>query len=302
MKIVHVGEFDCAAVGWNLSDAVNRYTKHESLTVFANRTAVAPLSHLRDLEKAESVIEMADVVVAHVGLNTTPTDPRLASLLEPSKCIAWFNGSTYLRENYGAFKERYAGWRMAATNTDVAVEMGAEFVPAPVISDLDTGAIRHEMFRLTFDVLGLMQTYTDHRVKDTEQVAKAANKFPGVWRWMPVHGVKHPECLRLRQEAHVLVDHMQGYFGVCSVEALAAGMPSIVGMDDDCVRLMGDWCGSQPPWMVANNTLELIEVLRGLAGDPWPLLSMGRAARAWYEKNFTNRHKAERFVQWLEAS
>jgi hypothetical protein len=44
-----------------------------------------------------------------------------------------------------------------------------------------------------------------------------------------IENTPHKECLRLKRAAHVLFDHLQGYFGVSSLEGLSQGSASSPG-------------------------------------------------------------------------
>lgn len=298
MKIVHVGPIDAAGVGWNLSEAVNEFTPHESWAIFTHPFVGA---HGKSLERAESLLRTADVVVHHVGYEQELVHALVGECCTKDRTIAFFNGSTWLRQHLDEYRKRYEGWVRAATNTDIASDLDCEFVPAPTLRALDRGELMHKMPPID-ERLVVMQTYTDPSVKNTTEVSKAAGKFPNKWVLRLKNGMKHHKCLEARNEAHVLFDHMQGYYGVCSVEAAAAGMPCINGLDDLCLGYLAQWGVDHPPWLHACDVDELIGLLGMVANDPWPLFTNAREMRVWYEKNFNNRIKAHRFTQWLETT
>jgi hypothetical protein len=47
-----------------------------------------------------------------------------------------------------------------------------------------------------------------------------------------IENTPHKECLCLKREAHILFDHLHGYFGVSSLEGLSQGMAVVAGLDE----------------------------------------------------------------------
>ena len=47
-----------------------------------------------------------------------------------------------------------------------------------------------------------------------------------------IENTSHKECLRLKRESHILFDHLQGYYGVSSLEGLSQGLCVIAGLDE----------------------------------------------------------------------
>lgn len=46
-----------------------------------------------------------------------------------------------------------------------------------------------------------------------------------------IENTPHIECLHQKRESHILFDHMQGYYGVSSLEGLSQGLHVIAGLD-----------------------------------------------------------------------
>lgn len=47
-----------------------------------------------------------------------------------------------------------------------------------------------------------------------------------------IENTSHKECLRLKRESHILFDHLQGYYGVSSLEGLSQGLCVVAGLDE----------------------------------------------------------------------
>lgn len=110
--------------------------------------------------------------------------------------------------------------------------------------------------------------------------------------------VPNVECLRRKRLCHVLFDHMQGYYGVSSLEGLSQGLAVIAGLDEWNTARIREFAGAEAlPWVVARNREELRAALRELAGDPERTAAIGAASRAFMEGCWSDR-KAALHLAW----
>jgi hypothetical protein len=99
-----------------------------------------------------------------------------------------------------------------------------------------------------------------------------------------VENTPHRECLRIKQDADILFDHMQGYFGVSSLEGLSQGKPVIAGLDAWNLEQIRTFSGcSRVPWVIASDQKELEESIGGLLGDPDARKDRGFESRRFME-------------------
>ncbi len=67
-----------------------------------------------------------------------------------------------------------------------------------------------------------------------------------------IENTPHKECLRLKREAHVLFDHLQGYYGVSSLEGLSQGLCVVAGLDEWNQKHIKAFTGAEKlPWVIA---------------------------------------------------
>jgi hypothetical protein len=119
---------------------------------------------------------------------------------------------------------------------------------------------------------------TRRELKDTNVFIKAINKLshnskvPIEFRL--IENTLHKECLRLKRESHILFDHLQGYFGVSSLEGLSQGLCAVAALDE---------------WNMNN-----IKAFTGSTKLPWFLTSVNKLEedlkRLFYDKNLLNLH------------
>ncbi len=115
----------------------------------------------------------------------------------------------------------------------------------------------------------------------------------------------HRECLARKRRAAVVFDHMQGYYGVSSLEALSQGRPVIAGLDDfnlEHVRAFAEVDRvSDVPWVLARTPEQLKDRLRALLRDKDLRLETGRRSRAFMEKRWSPEKGAERLAAFYET-
>ncbi len=108
-------------------------------------------------------------------------------------------------------------------------------------------------------------------------------------------------CLRRKRECHVLFDHMQGYYGVSSLEGLSQGLAVIAGLDEWNTARIREFAGTEDlPWVVARNREELRAALRGLAADPARVAAIGAASRTFMENCWSDRKVALHLAEAYE--
>ncbi len=118
-----------------------------------------------------------------------------------------------------------------------------------------------------------------------------------------IENTPHRDCLRLKKSCDIFFDHMQGYYGVSSLEALSQGVPVIAGLDDWNLEQIKETTGApDAPWVIARNRDQLRQKLTGLIEDRAARQETGLTARAWMEKHWTEKRWAEMLVRFYEAA
>lgn len=95
---------------------------------------------------------------------------------------------------------------------------------------------------------------TRKELKNTAELIRAVNELkkrsPVPIELRLIENTPHKACLRLKRESHILFDHMQGYFGVSSLEGLSQGLCVIAGLDAWNKRRIRDYFGvTDLPWV-----------------------------------------------------
>jgi len=113
----------------------------------------------------------------------------------------------------------------------------------------------------------------------------------------------HSECLARKKAAHACFDHMQGYYGMSSLEALAQGRAVVAGLDDWNLTHIRTFVGEDTaiPWLIARDATALRARLTELAADPALRQSAGRASRRFMVEHWSDRQCATRLADFLDT-
>ena len=111
----------------------------------------------------------------------------------------------------------------------------------------------------------------------------------------------HKECLRIKRRSHLVFDHLQGYFGISSLEALSQGLCVIAGLDEWNRRHVLDFTGAgELPWFLSSlGTLE--RDLERLTLDHDLRQDYGRRARDFMERYWTEQVLAAALIRFYES-
>lgn len=314
MKIVMITTNDPAGTAINFTKALNRYTKHQCRLItteirynfmFEKDLHVPWLGDFSELER---VLAEADLFHFHMTANEDlalgPFQPK--DFLAGRRVVHHHHGEPAFRADPRRFAERELalGRRAIVSTPDLAAMYPeAEWIPNPVpLQDPDyrpRGEYNHryEMF------VGHSPTRKD--LKNTaefrEVFGRLAMRRPRL-RCRVIENTPHRECLRLKKGCDIFFDHMQGYFGVSSLEALSQGVPTIAGLDAwnlAKIRVFAE--RDDVPWVLARDSAVLERRIEELADDLDLRETIGRASRAWMEGCWGEEKIARRLAAFYEA-
>ena len=96
-----------------------------------------------------------------------------------------------------------------------------------------------------------------------------------------IENTPHKVCLQLKRESHILFDHLQGYFGVSSLEGLSQGLCVIAGLDIFNQKHVHRFTqNGRLPWIDAKQET-LKDVLEGLVADQVQRESLSQYSRTF---------------------
>ena len=96
-------------------------------------------------------------------------------------------------------------------------------------------------------------------------------------------------------KCHINFDHMQGYFGVSSLEALSQGSAVICGIDRWNIEHIETFTNTKKlPWIIARNYADLVTRLKQILLDDDLLAEVSKYSRFFMEKYWSEKKVLEK--------
>jgi glycosyltransferase involved in cell wall biosynthesis len=336
MNIVHVTTTDPAGSVINFVNAVNRHTPHRARLITTNRIEEydfpADLHWIMDGgDEMFALLEQADVIHLHKVDNEFELEvdmPKLgvvrklsiAELLKqfPQKKVVYhIHGHPYERGNVeeNAANYKALGGRVLCSTPDLE-EMykphydGVQYFPNCVpVNDVTYLPRPVDAPILGSDGVArylVSQTPTHAVLKNCHVIEQAvrnvAKKHPVAYdkAWnLPQHF-----ALRRKRISSVVFDHIEGYYGLSSLEGLSMGKPVIAGLSDYTICSIASFFGITPqdlPWVVARDQQQIEEKLDLLFSDEAYRHAAGKASRKFMEEVWSDRVIGQRLAAFYSS-
>jgi glycosyltransferase involved in cell wall biosynthesis len=315
---------DPAGTAIQFCRALNRHTPHTArLATLETRYTHAWEKdlHLPDLgpdgiEELGQLMRGADVFHFHMTCDEHQSfGPHLpADHMAGKAVVHHHHGHHDFRSNPGAFSDKYR--RLGRTNLLVSTPdlltllpearwlpnlvpvNDPPFTPQPGRYD-DPGPLKvchsptRKDLKNTDDFLAVVQALNSERSTAHPRVRLAVDM---------IDDVPNLECLARKRRCHVLFDHMQGYYGVSSLEGLSQGLAVIAGLDAWNREQVGRFAGTDElPWVLASTRRELEDRLRELGSDLDLCRTVGEASRRFMEARWSDAVVARRLADFYEG-
>ena len=117
-----------------------------------------------------------------------------------------------------------------------------------------------------------------------------------------IQNTHHRECLRIKQQCQIHFDHMQGYYGVSSLESLSQGKPVVAGIDAWNESQIKAFSGKEKlPWILARSTEELRERIHQLVADKMFRGEAGVESRRFMQVNWSDEKVLKLLLEIYES-
>ncbi len=317
MRIVMIAENDPAGVGSLLRTALHRHTGHTCRLVTTQlrynhlyeKDLHVPWLDAAGLEELADVLNEADVFHFHMLADEhMPLGPLTAAPFLPGKAIVHHHhGHHVFRANPEIFQKKYRDLgrkNLLVSTPDLLRKLpGARWQPNLVPQD-DPAYRPHP--RQPDGRVRLGHSPTRKDLKNTDDLlavhAKLQRERPDLNLDLDViDDATHARCLARKQACDMVFDHMQGYYGMSSLEALSQGLPAIAGLDDWNRATIREFFGCHDlPWVLARTPEELEAVLVRLAQDPDERRTIGAASRAFMETVWSEKRLVTALADFYE--
>lgn len=319
MNILMIAVNDPAGTGVGFCRAVNRLGRHQSriVTLETRYTHSWPKDlHVPDLDAAglaelERLLETSDVFHFHMTADETlRLGPYLVSDFLPGKAVVHHeHGHHDFRSDPERFRAKYRdlGRTRLLVSTPDLKRMMPEARWQPNLVHQDQELLR-PIARQWSGPLRLAHSPTRKDLKNTDDLLAVVGQLRGAGLGVEldlIDNVPHAECLARKRAAHVLFDHMQGYYGVSSLEGLSQGLVVIAGLDAwnraHVVEFSGLSSETELPWVLAHDPEALARTLRTLAADLDYCRAIGEASRGFMEQRWSEEKVAGQLCDFWDG-
>lgn len=256
--------------------------------------------HLPDLdeaglEEAAGLFRSADIFHFHMTCDEfTPFGPFLpADYLAGKTVVHHHHGHHDFRAHPETFRRKYRerGRTHLLVSTPDLLRLLPEARWQPNLVPIDEPLLTPDPNR-PGTPFSLCHSPTRKDLKNTEELLSVVARLRAAGLTLDfdlIDDVPNAECLRRKRACHAVFDHMQGYYGVSSLEGLSQGLAVIAGLDEWCREHMAGFAGTTDlPWVVAHNGVDLEAALRRLATDPDLCAGIGRRGRRFMEERWSD--------------
>jgi hypothetical protein len=322
MNILMICEYDPAGRAIEFCKAINAYSKHSCRLITTKRQYGAEYeedmyipSNTIDKRKdyAKYAVSGADIIHFHVLANENMDFVfDLKDYIKgKKKIIHHHHGHQDLRISPKKYNEHYKkNGRTVLVSTPDLLKLIDNSIWMPNILPLSTDPLLQPVYD---DVLPQNKIIVCQAIADKPQIRginwKDTNMLRRVVKEINdskielriLEGLPYKKCLEEKRKAHITFDHMQGYFGVSSLESLAQGKPVIAGIDEwnrDHLFALGDM--TYLPWSIAQTQTQLYSDLIFFANDTDWRKQTGELSRQWMEKYWNEQSIVDKLVEIYE--
>ena len=314
MNIIMITENDPAGMGIAFTNAINRYTEHACRLITTTtrynfgteKDLHLPVLDEEGLEEMIELLQKADILHFHLLADeNTELGPIKAKEFIAGKAILHHHhGHPDFRSHPNKYREKYHRLkRRVLVSTPDLLKLLPEAAWQPNLVPINAPNYRPCSIETTNKVR-VCQAPTRKDLKNTAEfevvMASLERKYKNV-EGVVIANTRHEECLRIKQACDIHFDHMQGYYGVSSLESLSQGKPVIAGLDEWNRKNIRDFFSTEDlPWISARNTIELSTVLATLIENRALREKKGKEARKFMEVFWNEQMIVDDLIDFYE--
>ncbi len=318
MNIVMISENDPAGMGIAFTNAINRYSDHSCRLITSQDRYGIDFGkdiHLPDIldddySEVEDLLKSADIFHFHMlsDENSYLGPLVIKDFTKGKKIIHHHHGHPDFRAHPKKYQQKYKrlGRRTLVSTPDL-LKLLPEALWQPNI--VPTGEKAYCPTSISSEkrktvVIGQSPTRTE--LKNTIELrqcvaALQANGLSGKISLHIMERMPHMDCLAAKRKCDIIFDHMQGYYGISSLESLSQGKPVIAGLDEWNIRCIQEFTGANTlPWQVARDGDQLKHVLQSLINNPSKRQEIGKQSRTFMKQRWTEQQALSVLLKFYE--
>ena len=325
MNFLYVGWIDCGGNGKKWSEIFSKYSKKHTFRCLVEKTG--NLYYKPDLTpdspELHKVIEKTDVFIfcpviknAHLtnglindGLMSNICGINWQKITEGKQVYACLAGSVNLRNNaeeYNRILQTQYQKVFCSTPDLKKLFPFANYLPNPL--DLTLEKFKplslKERKKLMTGKFKICHFPTNRPIKNTDDyinVCSELSKEIEGFTWHDISNYTNEEVMELKKRSHLCFDHMQGYYGINSIEAAAIGCIPLVGINAEAREMLKEYVGSKTlPFDTVRNIEELKNTIRYYSQmSNKDFEKRSKEVSSWMQKYWQPQDHFEKFERML---
>jgi len=290
-------------MGIAFTNAINRYSEHTCRLITTTtrynfgteKDLHVPVLDEEGFGEISELLQKADVLHFHLlaDENTELGPIRAKEFIAGKAIVHHHHGHPDFRSHPDKYREKYHRLRRKTlVSTPDLLKLLPEAVWQPNLAPINAPNYLPRSIE-TNNRVRVCQAPTRKDLKNTAEfevvMASLERKYGNV-EGIVITGTRHEECLRIKQTCDIHFDHMQGYYGVSSLESLSQGKPVITGLDEWNIKYIKEFSGCENvPWVIARNRDELEDRFEELIGSGALRNTIGKKSRRFMEQNWNEQ-------------
>jgi len=299
-----IADNDPAGMGIAFTNAINRHSEHKCRLI--TRKTLYNFDYQKDIhipdltpdgfDQVSDLLNKTDIIHFHTLVDETwDLGPiHIKDYIKGKTILHHHHGHPAFRSNPEKFRDKYRQLkRKALVSTPDLLKLLPEASWMPNLVPIDDPFLKPNNHPKNGKVR-VGQSPTRKDLKNTQEflsvVAELQSSFPSL-ECKIMEMLPHRQCLIEKNSCHIIFDHMQGYYGVSSLESLSQGKPVIAGLDDWNRKTILEFFSSEElPWVLAANATELKTAIKNLIESKALREQAGKRSR-YFMETFWNENK-----------
>jgi glycosyltransferase involved in cell wall biosynthesis len=317
MKILMITENDPAGMAIAFTKAINTYTPHSCRLITTKirynfefeKDLHVPDLDAKGFDEIRDLLRQTDVIQFHMGAdeNLELGPIQIKDYIKGKVLIHHHHGHPHFRAHPDLYRKRYRRLkrRSIVSTPDLLKLLPAAIWLPNIVPVYDSLYMPRPVSENGYVLVGQSATRKD--LKNTEELIEVVQELqkdssaPAL-KLDVIENTEHKECLRLKGFCHIIFDHMQGYYGVSSLESLSQGKPVIAGLDNWNIKHIKKFAGTDRlPWIITRNKSELKLALDQLRHEPDLRRELGAYSRKFMEECWSEQRVLERLLDFYES-
>jgi len=318
MHILMMAINDPAGTAIQFCKALRRHTQHSARLITLETRYTHGWEkdmHVPDLgpdglEEIRILMEEADVFHFHMTCDEYQSFGGLvpADFIKGKAVVHHHHGHHDFRSNPDAFRQKYRERHREhlLVSTPDLLQLLPEATWQPNLVPIDEPLLKPLWGRYHDpDMLKVCHSPTRKDLKNTDELLAAVAEINRKHEQIElelVENLPNDVCLARKRRCHVLFDHMQGYYGISSLEGLSQGVAVIAGLDEWNRRHVSEFAETETlPWLTATDQESLTSLLKELVHDRERCEQAGNNGREFMENHWSDKRVAEHLARFYES-